>query len=98
VINAYIVWDSLNSSEGSARRIVAYSARDAAIAYARKDSDGLTDGLYTNYTGDTISFLASEGHPISVRDDRGQIYQFRVGIVEFEPVFDAEEIEEEGKP
>jgi len=85
------VWDEFNNEESRAAEISAESAEDAAESYAVSDIDGNIDGLYLSSNGGSISSLTREGQPISVRDSSGKMWRFRVGIIDFEPVWGVEE-------
>lgn len=88
-MSVYLVWDKLNSSREFARTIKADDPEEAAIEYAENDSDGLTDGLYIGH-GCMPLVSAKYGQPICVLDGEN-VRTFRVAIVEFDPVFAAEE-------
>jgi hypothetical protein len=91
-MNKYLVWDALNADESDAKEILAEEAYDAAIAYAEQDRSGREDGLYTQ-EGRALDGL-SMGQPITVRDPTdGALYHFNVGIISFDPVYDAEPVE-----
>jgi hypothetical protein len=83
----YVVWDELNGDESEGMHIEAYSSEEAATTYAKRDRDGLMDGLYTN-GGRELSTLR-DGHPIVVRDATGAQERFLVGVVELCPVYGA---------
>lgn len=87
MIPYYRVWDELNAEEDSARTIAADDARAAAIEYAKRDRDGMCDGLYTS-NGEALRALR-DGQPISVRAADGVLMRFLVGVCEFTPVFAA---------
>jgi hypothetical protein len=87
------VWDELNGSEAEAKPIcgVIYS-RDAALVFARRDSDGIIDGVYTR-NGLPMSRMKVDGHVLCVRCPDGSLKRFGVGITDHEPVFSAAELE-----
>lgn len=85
----YRVWDELNADESEAKEFCESEPVDAALAYAKADADGLCDGLYVK-DGRELHNL-NDGQPISVRAPDGTLYRFMVGVIEFAPVFDAQE-------
>jgi hypothetical protein len=85
------VWDELNAEESCAHEIEADDAEEAAIRYAEEDVDGGIDGIYMHEGGPKPS-LRDHGQPISVRAPNGVLSRFKVGVMEFEPIFGAEEI------
>lgn len=97
-VETYKVWDELNSEEQFAQEIEAFDASDAAEEYAEQDMDGNCDGIYTETDRDgrrdVMMGVAKNGHPILVRAPDGTLRRFRVGIVEYLPVYMAEEVEQ----
>ena len=91
------VWDEFNANEDEAKTVLAASAYGAAIQFAERDIDGLHDGLYQD-SGRELHSLERQGQPISVRDSDGALHRFKVGIVEFEPRFDAVKLSPEEGP
>lgn len=90
--NVWRVWfdDETPPSPVNALIIIADTAEEAAIQYAEQDCDGQGDGLYTNHGGMPVH-LSHEGVPLQVWGPDGKVHRFKVGIVEFEPVFGAVE-------
>ena len=90
----YLVWHRDNGSRESAETIIDIYEQPTAVArmFARSDTDGMTDGLYTR-DGHEIQNLARDGHPICVEDEAGNVTEWRVGVVEFEPVFRSVKVE-----
>jgi len=86
----YRVWDELNADESDAKEFCESEPYDAAIAYAKQDTEGLREELYCADHGREIA--TGQGQPISVRAASGELYRFRVGITSFEPIWDAESI------
>lgn len=86
----YRVWDEYNADESGAKEYCENNPYDAAIAFAKADKDGLTDGLYL-LNGRELSNL-TDGQPISVRAPDGTLHQFKVGVVEFTPLWMAVEV------
>lgn len=84
----YLVWDMRNESRENASRIRADDPYDAAIIYAENDCDGLNEGLYTQ-RGQPMTNIARQGLPIAVEDPNGEVRVFRVGVTDFEPLFQA---------
>jgi hypothetical protein len=91
MLSNFKVWDEFNASEDTAWEIAADDAEEAAVLYAEKDVDGNTDGIYT-CQGREMHNLTAQGQPVSVRCPDGTLKRFKVGIVEFEPVYKATEI------
>ena len=87
----YMVWDEFNADESEAKEFTESDPYDAAIAYARQDDARSSDGLYTKENGHELDGL-DDGQPISVRAATGELYRFKVGIISFDPVFDAMEV------
>ena len=87
----YMVWDAFNADESEAKPFTENDPYDAAVAYATADSNGLMDNLYTKETGRELDGL-DDGQPISVRAPDGTLYRFKVGVISFDPVFDAMEV------
>lgn len=88
----YRVWDELNADESDAKEFCESEPYDAAIAYAKQDTEGRREELYTGHHGAEVNLSAGQGQPISVRAASGELYRFRVGITSFEPAWDAESI------
>lgn len=87
---AYRVWDKLNSNEEWAFEIDAYNVEEAAIAYAEEDSDGQADGIYGR---EPLNVLETQGCRVCVREvETGAYHEVMVGIIEYEPVWDAKEV------
>lgn len=84
----YLVWDMKLSSRTHAARIRADDPYDAAIIYAENDCDGLRKGLYTK-NDEPLTNISRQGHPIAVEDQNGEVRVFRVGVADFEPLFQA---------
>jgi hypothetical protein len=89
----FSVWDAVNCTEEEAEYIFEDDAKSAAIAYAEQDVDGGIDGIYTNEKGLPLNDLNKEGQPIFVRDSNDVLTRWRVGVVEFEPVYAASQEE-----
>ena len=87
-MTTFRVWDATNSTEAGAWDIEAYDSEDAAREYADQDSDGQGDGSYTRGNQPIMS-LERDGHLISVRHPDGSLSHWRVGIIEYEPVWGA---------
>ena len=87
----FMVWDELNADESEAKEFCENDPYDAAIAFAKADDDGLCDGLYLGDHGRELQNLAN-GQPISVRATNGTLHRFMVGVVEFTPRWDAQEV------
>lgn len=83
------VWDPINESENAAVEPEAEDARNAAINYAEQDVDEGYSGLYTREDGSSLVDVAKDGHPIRVRDEKGVVTRWRVGLMGAEPLFDA---------
>lgn len=93
VMDTFKVWDEINSEEECAFDVQAFDAEDAAKTYAEEDTDGHCDGIYYAERGDAIGHdLKRRGQPICVRCPDGSLRRFAVGVVEFEPVYGAEEL------
>lgn len=84
----YLVWDMRDESRQTASRIRADDAYDAAIIYAENDIDGMRFGHYTN-KGQPLTNISRQGRPIAVEDQNGEVRVFRVGVTDFEPLFQA---------
>lgn len=83
----YLVWDALNEERDGAREYEARDPEEAALEYARLDSDGNADGLYVDERYNPIP--PERGQPIHVEDADGVVTKFRVSIVEYDPVYRA---------
>lgn len=81
-MDAYMVWDPEAMDEDEADRIEACDHGHAAEIFASDDVDGSTDGIYSG-----------NGHRICVRHEGGTLKKFNVRL-EYEPAFQADEIEE----
>lgn len=84
----YLVWDMRNESRSTASKIKADDPYDAAIIYAENDFDGLAQGYYTK-KGEPLTNIPRQGHPIAVESPDGEVRVFRVGVADFEPLFQA---------
>lgn len=84
----YLVWNMRRETRNTASRIRADDPYDAAIIYAENDCDGLHEGLYTQ-SGEPMTNIARQGLPIAVEDANGEVRVFRVGVTDFEPLFQA---------
>lgn len=87
----YMVWDELNTDESEAKEFTENDPYDAALAYAQQDDARSSDGLYTKENGRELDGL-DDGQPISVRAPDGTLHRYKVGIISFDPVFDAAEV------
>ena len=87
-----LVWDKGSERREGAKHVWASSEWSAAIKHTSSDKDGLTDGLYTK-EGHEIQNLARDGRPVCVEDEHGNVTEWRVGVVEFEPVFGSVKVE-----
>ena len=89
----YSVWEGEGGAVAEAgnrqfpHEIEAFSADEAAEKYAEDDIDGNIDGIYTDEKGEPLWDLKKDGRLIIVEDAYGKVYRFRVGIVEYEPVY-----------
>jgi len=77
----FLVWDQLNSQREDAEEIEAYSAREAAITYAKNDSDGYADGIYTRESRE-IHNLSTSGQPLVIEGTDGIQEVWNTGVVE----------------
>lgn len=94
-MQSYRVWDELNQTEEDARAVDAFTPSGAAEAFAEADEDGICDGAYL-LRGRPSPSLATHGQPVSVRNvATGELRRFRVGIVEYEPVFASCEVSDQ---
>lgn len=83
------VWDDMQG-EGAAWTVNEFNyADDVAVYYAETDVDGRGEGLYTDKHGMPLRSLKQQGHKVYVRDSTGYLTTWKVGVVEFEPIFDA---------
>lgn len=91
-MKTYKVWDPFNGSEENAKAVKHCHPKLAAIEFAEVDCDGATDGIYYD-AGCPIDNLQKDGIPILVKDEDGNVYRFKVGVVALEPIFLAVEDE-----
>ena len=97
---SFLVRDARDSDDTFARELYEASPAEAAIVYASNDTDWLAEGEYT-YRGKPLSDLKEQGCQLLVRNvETGEVVKFRVGVVEFDPIFNAVSVplEEPTKP
>jgi hypothetical protein len=98
--SSFKVWDPACGTEKTAVVIGnAYDASDAAERFAENDIDGNIEGVYCKapYRDGPVTDVATQGRLLMVRcGANGRLYKVRVGITEYEPVYEAswpEEVE-----
>lgn len=96
-MNTYRVWDALSEHEAQAKEICHVSPDDAACEYAETDSQGNQEGQYIEkgVNNTPLPDVLKNGRLIYVRDEDNRLYRFRVGIVEYEPRYNAVRVVEE---
>jgi len=85
----YKVWDAETEDAQHAKTYEAETVREAALFFARQDSQGYAAGRYHASDGSIIKDVARNGHTLVVADMHGNMFKVNVAVYAYHPMYDA---------